>query len=87
MPQRYSLDGPGLAGHGTMSATCGVPRSRTYGDRVMAVAKIDGRWQDISWDEVDLRGQNHRLGSDWPLGMEHGDSIAIFSKTRMDWIL
>lgn len=58
---------------------------KKYGDSAMAAAKIDGRWQDISWIEMDREAKTIARGL-IELGMEYGDSIAIFSKTRVEWI-
>jgi long-chain acyl-CoA synthetase len=62
-----------------------VSQVRRYGDRVMVVSKRDGRWRDLSWNEVDREAKKLALGL-MSLGMNVGDSVAIFSKTRLDWI-
>ena len=56
-----------------------------FSDRVMAVAKVDGRWKDISWNEVDSKAKSIASGL-LALNMAQGESIAIFSKTRIEWI-
>lgn len=56
-----------------------------FRDRVMAVAKVDGRWKDISWNEVDSKAKSIASGL-LALNMAQGESIAIFSKTRIEWI-
>jgi len=62
-----------------------VSQVQRYGDRVVAVAKRNGRWRDLSWDEVDREAKKLALGL-MSLGVNAGDSVAIFSKTRLDWI-
>ena len=62
-----------------------VSQVRHYGDRVMVVSKRDGRWRNLSWNEVDREAKKVALGL-MSLGMNVGDSVAIFSKTRLDWI-
>jgi len=62
-----------------------VSQVQTYGDRVVAVAKRDGRWRNLNWNEVDREARKLALGL-MSLGMHVGDSVAIFSKTRLDWI-
>ncbi len=62
-----------------------VSQVQRYGDRVVAVAKRDGRWRNLNWNEVDREARKLALGL-MSLGMHVGDSVAIFSKTRLDWI-
>ena len=56
-----------------------------YGDLAMAVAKREGRWRDLSWNEVDEEAKKVALGL-ISLGMKDGDAVGIFSKTRLEWI-
>jgi long-chain acyl-CoA synthetase len=58
---------------------------RKHADKVMAVTKKDGRWRDLSWNEVHREAQKVALGL-MSLGIEFGDSVGIFSKTRLEWI-
>jgi len=56
-----------------------------HGDKVMLVTKKDGRWRDLSWNEVHREAQKVALGL-ISLGIELGDTVGIFSKTRLEWI-
>ncbi|HDH44187.1 MAG TPA: long-chain fatty acid--CoA ligase [Thermococcus sp.] len=62
-----------------------VSQVNKYGTNVMAVAKKDGRWRDFSWDEIDQEVKKIALGL-IQLGMNHGDAVGIFSKTRLEWM-
>ena len=56
-----------------------------YGDKVMAVAKQDGRWRDLSWNQVNKEAMKITLGL-MSIGVNYADAVGIFSKTRLEWI-
>ena len=56
-----------------------------FQNRTMAVAKIDGRWKDISWKEADRVAKSIASGL-LSLKMKKNESVTIFSKTRIEWI-
>lgn len=58
---------------------------KKYGDNVMAVAKQDGRWRDLTWNQVHREAMKIALGLR-TLGVRYGDAVGIFSKTRLEWI-
>lgn len=58
---------------------------KKYGDKPLIVAKQDGRWRDLSWNETYEETQKVALGL-MSLGISYGDAVAIFSKTRLEWI-
>jgi long-chain acyl-CoA synthetase len=58
---------------------------KKYGDKVMAVAKQDGRWRDLSWNQVNNEATKIALGL-MSIGVNYADAVGIFSKTRLEWI-
>ena len=58
---------------------------KKYADKTFIVAKQDGRWRDFSWNEIYEETKNLSLGL-MSLGVSYGDAVAIFSKSRMEWI-
>ncbi len=58
---------------------------KKYGGKTVAVAKKDGRWKDFSWLEIDQEAKKIALGL-MALGINPKESIAIFSKTRLEWM-
>jgi len=56
-----------------------------YGDKVMTVAKQDGRWRDLSWNQVNKKAMKIALGL-MSIGVNYANAVGIFSKTRLEWI-
>jgi long-chain acyl-CoA synthetase len=56
-----------------------------YQDKAAVVAKKDGRWQDLGWNAVHEEALKI-AGGLMALGVDNGDAVGIFSKTRMEWI-
>lgn len=55
-----------------------------HGSRPALSHKVDGSYQDISYDEVDQRVQDFSLGLA-ELGIRSGDKVALLSENRPEW--
>ena len=60
-------------------------RVRRYGNRVFVIRKEEGRWKDLSWNEVSENVKRISLGL-ISLGLQKGDRVAILSETRAEWL-
>jgi long-chain acyl-CoA synthetase len=56
------------------------------GTRTAAKHKVDGRWQEISWQELGRRARDVSDGLA-ALGVRPGDRVSIIGETRPDWIV
>ncbi len=61
-------------------------RAAHLGGQTAALAKQDGRWQEVSWSEVARRARDVADGLA-ALDVDHGDRIAMISETRLEAIL
>ena len=59
-------------------------RVEKYGDRVMMKKKVEGAWEEFSWNE--FYDNVHNLGLAMiSMGIQPGDRIAIFSANSPEW--
>jgi len=59
-------------------------RVKRYGDRPVLTYKHEGRWNDLTWNEVAEIVQDAALGL-MSLNFEQGDMACILSETRVEW--
>ncbi len=57
-----------------------------YGGKAALSSKIDGSYQDISYDELDNRVKYFCLGL-IELGLRKGDRVALLSENRPEWAI
>ncbi|MBM3598460.1 MAG: long-chain fatty acid--CoA ligase [Alphaproteobacteria bacterium] len=61
-------------------------RARQHGDRPFLWAKHDGKYQPLSWREVDRRIRDLSRGLR-ALGIEPGDRVVVVSENRPEWLI
>ena len=59
---------------------------KKFGNRPCFQFKKEGCWQTLSWNQVEEGVRQISLGLK-TLGVKKGDSVAIFSSTRVEWTL
>lgn len=59
---------------------------RQYGSKAALSRKIDGSYDDISYDELGEQVENFALGL-VELGMERGDRVVLLSENRPEWAI
>jgi long-chain acyl-CoA synthetase len=60
-------------------------RAAKYGDRVIMQSKKDGQWVDVTWNRLAGAYKDVARGL-LQLGLGQGDSIAILSENRPEWV-
>jgi long-chain acyl-CoA synthetase len=56
------------------------------GARTAAKQKVEGRWQEVSWQELGRRARDVSDGLA-ALGVRPGDRVSVIGETRTDWIV
>jgi long-chain acyl-CoA synthetase len=59
---------------------------RQYGSKAALSRKIDGSYEDISYDELGEQVENFTLGL-VELGIERGDRVVLLSENRPEWAI
>ena len=60
-------------------------RVKIYGENTFIIRKENGRWKDISWNQVAANVKITSLGLIC-LGIRSADRVAILSETRTEWL-
>lgn len=61
-------------------------RCRADGDKTAFLVKKQGRWNPVTWGEVDRRVERIAAGLR-SLGLQTGDRVSIMGSTRLEWTL
>ncbi|MCL4468385.1 MAG: AMP-binding protein, partial [Deltaproteobacteria bacterium] len=59
-------------------------QAQKYGDRVLQQFKKDGKWHDISWNQVKTIVEQVGLGL-IDLGVQQKDNVCLLSENRPEW--
>jgi len=59
-------------------------QTRHLGDKVMSLAKKDGRWEPVTWRQAREALPKGVMGL-YALGFLKGDTVGILSRTRREW--
>ena len=60
-------------------------RAARYGEKTILQSKKDGTWVDVTWEQLAAVYKDVARGL-LQLGLGHGDSIAILSENRPEWV-
>ena len=59
-------------------------QARRFGDKTMSLAKVDGRWDAVTWRQAKEMLPKAVMGL-FALGFQKGDPVGIVSRTRREW--